>query len=341
MNSRQIDLLNIGLIILSFLLACIIPFKLFVFSYAVLGPLHYITEINWLKKKSYFLEQPTSIRFFVGVALLVSLPVLLKTPLFSEFVEMPIVYQSANFVSKYSNLLILTSLVAALGLVVYKRFSQIYGLMSLVLIVLFLALKFIPGQILVLAAFIPTLIHVYIFTMLFMLFGALKSSEKTAYATIFLLALVPVFILILPIQQDTFWLDNQTRGMFSTLGFDGFSTKITKLFSSSDRPDQLAVFGLKIQIFISFAYTYHYLNWFSKTSIIGWNRNNSLLGNALIVVAWIGSVSLYFLENKLGLALLFTLSLLHVLMEFPLNARSIQVVSQSLSRTFRTKSSPK
>ncbi|HRH33873.1 MAG TPA: hypothetical protein PKY12_02395, partial [Catalimonadaceae bacterium] len=168
-----------------------------------------------------------------------------------------------------------------------------------------------------------------------------KSSEKTAYATIFLLALVPVFILILPIQQDTFWLDDQTRGMFSTLGFDGFSTKITKLFSSSDRPDQLAVFGLKIQIFISFAYTYHYLNWFSKTSIIGWNRNNSLLGNALIVVAWIGSVSLYFLENKLGLALLFTLSLLHVLMEFPLNARSIQVVSQSLSRTFRTKSSPK
>jgi hypothetical protein len=27
----------------------------------------------------------------------------------------------------------------------------------------------------------------------------------------------------------------------------------------------------KVQSFIAFAYTYHYLNWFSKTSIIKWN----------------------------------------------------------------------
>ena len=40
--------------IVSAVLAFILPFELFLFSYAVLGPLHYLTEIGWLHKKNYF-----------------------------------------------------------------------------------------------------------------------------------------------------------------------------------------------------------------------------------------------------------------------------------------------
>lgn len=55
--TKKIDLLNIGLIALSLIIAIMLPFRLFLFSYAILGPLHYLTEINWLKDKNYFLSQ--------------------------------------------------------------------------------------------------------------------------------------------------------------------------------------------------------------------------------------------------------------------------------------------
>src|SRR2546430_5445042 len=40
----------------SCLLAYAFPFELFLFSYAVLGPLHYLTEISWLHDRKYFVQ---------------------------------------------------------------------------------------------------------------------------------------------------------------------------------------------------------------------------------------------------------------------------------------------
>ena len=54
LNTDQINYINIGLMLVSAVLAFILPFELFLFSYAVLGPLHYLTEIGWLHKKNYF-----------------------------------------------------------------------------------------------------------------------------------------------------------------------------------------------------------------------------------------------------------------------------------------------
>ena len=50
----KLDTLNLVLILLSFLLACLLLFELFLFGYAVLGPLHYLTETNWIVNKNYF-----------------------------------------------------------------------------------------------------------------------------------------------------------------------------------------------------------------------------------------------------------------------------------------------
>ncbi|HWB64555.1 MAG TPA: hypothetical protein VG603_13660, partial [Chitinophagales bacterium] len=54
MDTRKIDIANIFLMLISCVLAFVLPFELFLFSYAVLGPLHYLTEITWLKKRDYF-----------------------------------------------------------------------------------------------------------------------------------------------------------------------------------------------------------------------------------------------------------------------------------------------
>src|SRR6185436_18451197 len=87
--------------------------------------------------------------------------------------------------------------------------------------------------------------------------------------------------------------------------------------------------GIAIQRLIGFAYTYHYLNWFSKTSIIGWMKvDKRKLGAA--VVLWIASLALYAKSYELGARWLFALSYAHVLLEFPLNHRSFVGIGQEL-----------
>src|SRR5690606_25871059 len=54
MNTAKIDIINIALMLLASVAAFVLPFELFLFSYAVLGPLHYLTEIVWLHKRDYF-----------------------------------------------------------------------------------------------------------------------------------------------------------------------------------------------------------------------------------------------------------------------------------------------
>ena len=58
-------------------------------------------------------------------------------------------------------------------------------------------------------------------------------------------------------------------------------------------------FSLMVMRFIAWAYTYHYLNWFSKTSIIGWHKISKLRFTAVLVL-WIGSLVLYAMDYALG-----------------------------------------
>jgi hypothetical protein len=79
--------------------------------------------------------------------------------------------------------------------------------------------------------------------------------------------------------------------------------------------------GILIMRFIAFAYTYHYLNWFSKTEIIRWHKVPKGRFIAVIVL-WIASLAVYAYNYALGLQWLFFLSFSHVLLEFPLNFTS-------------------
>lgn len=69
-----INSLNIGLMIISCLAAYALPFELFLFSYAVLGPLHYMTQICWLHDRAYFTRDTRGRKWWlalVGAAMLV------------------------------------------------------------------------------------------------------------------------------------------------------------------------------------------------------------------------------------------------------------------------------
>ncbi len=81
--------------------------------------------------------------------------------------------------------------------------------------------------------------------------------------------------------------------------------------------DRLAAAGR----FLGFAHPYHYLNWFSKTGIIRWHEvgRRRLAGVAVIYVLALG---LYAYDYHTGLVALGLLSLVHVLLEFPLDVRT-------------------
>src|SRR5688572_2200550 len=50
----RLNWINVGLMVVSAAVAVAAPFHLFLFAYAILGPLHYLTEISWLHNRQYF-----------------------------------------------------------------------------------------------------------------------------------------------------------------------------------------------------------------------------------------------------------------------------------------------
>ncbi|HTF05141.1 MAG TPA: hypothetical protein VK826_14030, partial [Bacteroidia bacterium] len=171
--------------------------------------------------------------------------------------------------------------------------------------------------------------HVYVFTGLFMLYGALKGRSKSGYLACVVFVLMPLlFIFIQPeamgisdwarrdytqfealnIYMLSLWDSNLYAFPPTTQG--GLDTIISGIYNST--------LGVTFMRFIAFAYTYHYLNWFAKTSVIKWH-NVPKKRLAVILVLWIASVGFYLYDYKLGFNVLFLLSFLHVFLEFPLN----------------------
>ena len=89
---------------------------------------------------------------------------------------------------------------------------------------------------------------------------------------------------------------------------------------------------VKLQIFIAFAYTYHYLNWFSKTTVIGWHKQLTTTRTLVIIGGWLVACLLFLIDYQLGFLMLLGLSFMHVFMEFPLNALSVKSIVQAVSR---------
>lgn len=300
MSVAKVDRINLYLLIAAFVVAYIIPFELLLLSYAFLGPLHYLTEISWLHDRKYFSLLPEDPFLLVGGSLFLLYGVSTLFPNSGELIWV----------------LLLFSFCAAFVRSLWKRLFIICG--GIVLIAPWLGSTFSFAA----ATLIPTVIHVFVFTLLFMLFGALKSGSKLGLINFGALILGAVLLLILP-QHGTQW--------FPSLVADNyyFFSSISHVFSRLlDIPSGIVL--PTMASFLSFVYTYHYLNWFSKTSVIEWHKI-SWVRALFIGVFYAIAVGLYLYDYALGFTVLLALSFLHVVLEFPLNFRSIQGIYQSLS----------
>lgn len=328
---KTVDSLNVFLIIASLLLAYFLPFELFLFSYAILGPLHYATEINWLEKKNYFIKSKKWIYSFLLLGIIISIPHLFKLPYFINFKNNNLIATLISWIKYFNSAILLLCLLMAIILIYFKKIKSILTYSVICLIIAIIVSTFSTTKILI-SIFLPTIIHVYLFTLLFMIYGTINKKTTSGIVAIVLLILVPFFVIYFPINSINYFVSNATQDTFRASGMQNLNYHIAKILSqnSSGKFQLLSEIGLKIQIFVAFCYTYHYLNWFSKTSIIGWNKNITKSRITIIIGIWFMSIGIYFYNYKIGLSALFFLSMLHVLYEFPLNVLTIKLIGENI-----------
>ncbi len=325
MNTARLDYINIGLMLLSVIVALIIPFELFLFSFIVLGPLHYMTEIGWLKERDFFLPHKRDYWTLAGLCFFAGFLYLLF-----EFFDLAIgnslaVYigeETIEMLKRWIPSLTFLAFIAALGIVFFKRW-----LPRVLIILLGLGLAFvleeIPWYLVIFGVFIPTVIHTTLFTGAFILLGALKNKSLTGYLSFVVFVFCSGIFFFLQMDIGGYIIPKGVQDIFLKGEFYSINYNLYLLLYPNAESKLVldSPIGLQIQGFIAFAYTYHYLNWFSKTEVIKWHQIPRSWLIATVVV-WIGGMLLYLYDIRLGIAALIFISLMHVFLEFPLNHRS-------------------
>lgn len=313
-RSSNIDRLNVALIVASMLFALRWPFETLLLAYAVLGPLHYMTEISWLHDRDYFLPRRRDAwPLWVGGAGLILAVIAVAEAdrdLLRRAVENGALFALFGF-----------ALVMLLTPIWWRR---LLALAVLVPVCLWFARS--VGFADSLAGYLPTVIHVYVFTGLFMLLGWLRRPGRDSAGALAAYLVCPLLCWLAPLDWSAAasgWAERAFVGTLSSintliLGDAGYAIDRMPLV---EHPASILVTRV-----LALAYLYHYLNWFSKVEVIGWARISPKRG-ALIVALWVFAVGFYFHDYALGFLLLLTLSFLHVVLEFPLNHRSFREIA--------------
>lgn len=338
-TTDRINYLNIGLMVVAAFAAFVLPFEVFLFSYAVLGPLHYLTEISWLHEKRYFTKHRLDYLLLaaVAVALLV-----LGFGVDWIFRHAPLLVPGGATVdglkqgaASWSNGLIYIAFASALVMIalrkpLYRAFAFLFILVTAQFI------KDWDSAMIFFSIFLPTLIHVFFFTGAFVLYGALKSRSGSGLLSFVVFLLCPALIWLLndyglgrPVSEYV----QSSYGMFAPVNQ---KTIALLHLGAVQSPNDIfySSYGVLVMRFIAYAYTYHYLNWFSKTSIIRWHEV-SRPRIVAIVLLWLVAVGLYAINYRTGVIALYCLSLLHVFLEFPLNHVTFLGIGREMVGRFR------
>ncbi|MFL5764497.1 MAG: hypothetical protein ACJ77K_11195 [Bacteroidia bacterium] len=317
-SADGINYVNIGLMIISAVAAFVLPFELFLFVYAVLGPLHYLTEISWLDKKNFFVRAKSDIWIFVFFVLIITIG------MFRE--------NTSKFNAFLGSLLFSAFVYALVIMYVEKVVVKIGVLVVAFMISLIFSFNQYPNfPYLLFGMWLPTIIHVYVFTGAFVLYGALKTKSRSGMISllVFIVCGIVCFIYI-PEQSNP--VSEYCRNAYHFFRF--LNVTLYNFFSGGTLSPEgsdlyLLPKAVAVMRFIAFAYTYHYLNWFSKTSVIKWNQV-SRQRLAIILTLWVLSMVLYFISYSVGFYALFLLSMLHVFFEFPLNHQTFIGIGKEL-----------
>ena len=291
---------NIGLMVVSCLAAVMAPFHVFLIAYAVLGPLHYLTEISWLRDREFFTPSRFHRRGWLMLVLATAAVMtfgyvstdLLKRPVaptleIGMFLLVFIAAAIAAFVRHRVNVIAAVAM-SAIGILIFSSYPS-YGILAYLLM---------------------TIVHVFVFTGVFIVTGAAKTRSRSGYLSFAVFIACAVATLVLG-SVSSRAPSEEMRVMYSA--FEQLNMLLQRY---------LPVSAVSVARFIAFAYLYHYLNWFSKTSIIRWHEVSRIRGAAILGI-WAAGVGIYLYSYQLGFAVFYILSVVHVMLEFPLNHQSI------------------
>jgi hypothetical protein len=173
---------------------------------------------------------------------------------------------------------------------------------------------------------LPTLVHVSLFTLVFMVLGAVKSGSRMQAVLVALYLAAIALLLAVPPSAST---QIPAFAKASHGYFGNVAPALSRLFGIPNLKLDTGLTAL-----LAFVYTYHYLNWFIKAEVIRW-ADISRARLALIVTASAGSTALYFYDYAFGFTVLLALSLIHVVLEFPLNSLALRQLGGALVQSAR------
>ena len=230
-KDSKINFLNIGLMLITAVFAFFLPFETFLLAYAFLGPLHYLTEISWLHDRQYFTKGKYD---FVPLLLI---GVALSYAAFAKDFDFNIdFYKEFVALNLFDKLLVLALFSSLL-------FAFVKNLVVKIIAILFIFI-FISGwlapenatenskstTIFALTSLLPTLIHVYLFTGLFMLFGALKSRSKTGLLSVAAFLIIPIYLVYgLPVTPKKNYISEYGKEAYYADGDGFFYTNVSIL----------------------------------------------------------------------------------------------------------------
>ena len=301
---RTNDAIHLGLMLSAFAAAYLVPFELLLLAYVVLGPAHYFTEISWLHDRSYFLPHRGIAIMLAGLAIVAAL-----------------IDNASWFGFAMWGALIVCAMLAATQ-------SAFEGMLLFMVAIAVSAIMYTSGSSLaVVGILIPTLIHVSLFTLVFMMLGAWRAQSKAQAALIVVYLIAIAAILLAPPTAE--------------IRIAGFAQAAKDYFGNVG-PALSRLFGIpglkldtRLTSLLAFVYTYHYLNWFIKADVIRWaDIPRSRL--ALVAAASAGSTALYFYDYAFGFTFLLALSLVHILLEFPLDSLALRQLGGALGSGLRS-----
>jgi hypothetical protein len=239
-KDAQINYINIGLMALSAVLAYFLPFETFLLAYAFLGPLHYLTEISWLHDRNYFSKGKYDFVVLLIIGVLLSYAAFANdSGINIDFYNW---FQEANLFDKLLVLALFSSILFALVKNLYVKIAAILFLF------VFISGWLSPENatenrssttVFALTSLVPTLIHVYVFTGLFMLYGALKSRSKTGLLSVATLILFPlILVFFAPVNPKNNYLSDYGKTSYYANGDGFFFTNVSILdhFELIDEP---------------------------------------------------------------------------------------------------------
>lgn len=294
------------LILLSLAFAYTMPFEGVLLSYAILGPIHYLTQISWMHDRGYFFRDKFSRRIFVAAALL--LTTWLAVPVF-----FPALYRYNHYGMAFATLLVFV-LPLFLGMSSPRRvqFALFLGMALLVWGLLHFDFFVLFGGVL-----LTTIIHVSIFTFAFLCLGARKTRNPISITAVVMWLLAVLFIVLMPPEVIVYFPENFAS---QSRIFDEVATAMGANAAHRLDASWAAAYGL-----LTFCYTYHYINWFTKTELLQWHKIPPARW-LVIIILYLLALMLYLQDYWTALKIFVFLSGLHVFLEFPLNVQTFRAL---------------